>query len=76
MRHTDNIRAIGEVTMRLEGEYHVIEAEVTTAGGIRKLLRLSESDASWLVAQIVDRLSERPTEGRAERFGASARASK
>lgn len=74
MRHTDSIRSVGAVTMRLDGDFHVIEVEVTTAGGIRKLLKLSEADASWLAGQIRDRLSERPTEGRMERFRAAVRA--
>lgn len=76
MRHTDSIRRIGEVTMRLEGDFYVLEAEVTTAGGIEKMIKLPESEASWLVAEISSRLAERPTEGRAERFKASIRARK
>lgn len=74
MRHTDSIRRVGEVTMRLDGEFHVLEIEVTTAGGIEKLLSMSEADASWLIAQIADRLAERPAEGRSERWNAAVRA--
>jgi hypothetical protein len=76
MRHTESIRQVGNVHMRLEGEFHVIDAEVTTAAGIKKLLSMSEADASWLVAQIADRLAERPKEGAAQRFQAAVRASR
>lgn len=74
MRHADSIRSVGAVAMRLEGDFHVLEAEVTTAGGIQKLLRMTEADASWLASQIAECLAKRPAEDRAERFRAAVRA--
>lgn len=74
LRHGETIRKVGDVGLEAGEEYHTITVEVTTSGGIDKLLKLSESDASWLVARLSDALSERPKDTRGATFRASLRA--
>ncbi|MEU5149762.1 hypothetical protein AB0G42_21595 [Streptomyces yangpuensis] len=73
-RHAEGLRKIGAVKLE-EGEgYSNVTVEVTTVGGVQKLLRISESEAAWLKSQIADALAERPEEGKAARFKASVAA--
>lgn len=73
IRHADAWAKIGAVELE-EGEgYNNVTVEVTTVGGVNKLVRLSESEASWLVAQMTDALACRPADTRVETFKASIR---
>jgi hypothetical protein len=74
IRHSEEVRRVGGAELVTDGEFSVVAVEVTTRGGIDKVLKLSESDASWLVAQLTDALAARPADGKAERFRASVRA--
>ena len=74
IRHPEQVLNVGDVQLTLTGEYHTLEVEVTTAGNIRKLLKIRESDAAELCAALADALDERPEEGRLERYNASVRA--
>jgi hypothetical protein len=73
IRHTEGIRNVEDVRMALEGDFHVLEIDVRTAGGIAKTLRISESEASALVSLVSSALLERPEDGREKRFLASVR---
>lgn len=74
MRHAESLREVGNVSISLTGAYHTVEIEVTTSGKVKKLLTLTESEASALCAALADALDKRPTDRRAERFHASIRA--
>ncbi|WP_326792010.1 hypothetical protein OHA79_09415 [Streptomyces sp. NBC_00841] len=71
IRHSEEVTRVGGAELEAGEEFGVIAVEITTAGGIVKVLKIRESDASWLMAQLADALAERPAEGKAERFKAS-----
>lgn len=74
IRHAEAWAKIGAVELE-EGEgYHNVTVEVTTVGGVNKLVRISESEALWLMSQVSDALACRSTEIRVETFKASIRA--
>lgn len=71
MQHSESWRGIGAVELQ-EGEgYHNVTVEVTTLGGVSKLITLSESEASWLGASISTALGARNVDTRTQRFKAS-----
>lgn len=76
MRHAEEVKKVGNVALSLTGDFHTLEVEITVGGRIDKLLRLSESEASWLYNALGDALADRPEDGRADRFNASVRASR
>lgn len=74
MRHSEAWRGIGAVELQ-EGEgYHNVTLEITTLGGVDKLVTLSESEASWLGVQISNALAARDVATRVKRFNASIKA--
>lgn len=74
IKHPEIVRKTGPVTIERTGDFHTISAEITTAGNIKKVLKLSESEASALVAALSDALDSRPANERAVTFLASLQA--
>lgn len=74
IRHSETIRIVGAAELVRGEHFDTVTVEVTTAGGVHKLITLSESSASALVAELSQALDQRPSEGRGARMMASERA--
>jgi hypothetical protein len=54
IQHTENIAELSHVWLTEDEEGKWLNIGVTTSGGIRKTLRLAESEARWLRASVID----------------------
>lgn len=73
IRHRDDVLKVEAVRTVPEGDTFVFEIDVTTAGNIRKTLRVRHCDASNLASMITDETDAMPVEDRKRSFFASMR---
>lgn len=74
IRHTERIRKVEAVRMVAEADYFIFEVDVTTAGNVRKTLRLPHIQADMLRNGIEGELDTLEREERGRSFIASAKA--
>jgi hypothetical protein len=73
MRHVENVGRVSESRLVPGSKYLTIEIDYTTAGGVKKTLKLAHSEADAIRAAIMGELEVVPPKARAGSFFASLR---
>ncbi|MGI5408185.1 hypothetical protein ACQEV9_15460 [Streptomyces chartreusis] len=73
MRHIENVGRVSEARMIPGPKFVTFEVDYTTAGGVKKTLKLAHSEADAIRAAIVGELESMPPKARAGSFFASLR---
>jgi hypothetical protein len=73
MRHVENIGRITDSRLIAGPRFATVELDYTTAGGIKKTLRLAHGDADQVRVRIASELESMPEPVRKRSFWASLR---
>jgi hypothetical protein len=73
MRHIENIKQVTDSRLVAGPKFATVEIDYTTAGGIKKTLRLAHGDADQVRVAIISELESMPEPVRKRSFWASLR---